>query len=87
LDASLDANKVISGFAASKVINPAQPLASGGQLGSNGTLAEGFTALTLGASWRAERWTITARGEWRNGELAHRRGLTMGAIRQLGEGR
>ena len=87
LDASLDANTVISGFARAKVINPAQPLASVGQLGSNGTLAEAFTALTLGASWREDRWTVTARGEWRTGELADRHGFTLGAIRQLGEGR
>lgn len=87
LDASLDSNRVISGLARAKVINPAQPLASGGQLGSNGTLAEAFTAVTLGASWRAERWTLTARGEWRSGELADRHGLALGAIRRLGEGR
>ena len=87
LDASLDANRVLSGFAPAKVLNPAQPLSSGGHLGGDGTLAEGFTALTLGASWRAERWTVTGRGEWRDGELARRRGLTFGAIRQLGEGR
>lgn len=87
LDASFDANTVISGYSASKVINPAQPLTSGGQLGANGTLIEAFTALTLGASWRADRWTVTTRGEWRDGELSRRRGLTLGAIRQLGEGR
>ena len=87
LDATFDANRVVSGFSAAKVLNPAQPLSSGGHLGGDGTLAEGFTAVTLGASWRAERWTVTTRGEWRDGDLARRRGVTFGAIRQLGEGR
>ncbi|MBC2670178.1 DUF11 domain-containing protein [Novosphingobium piscinae] len=87
LDATLDANRILAGSPAARPVNPAQPLASGGHLGGNGTLVEGFTALTLGAGWRTERWSITARAEWRQGELADRHGLTLGAIRQLGEGR
>lgn len=87
VDATLDANRILAGSAPAQPINPAQPLASGGHLGGNGTLVEQFTALSLGASWRAERWTLTARGEWRSGEVARRRGLTLGALRQLGEGR
>ena len=34
--------------------------------------------------WR--RWSATARGELRNGQLSDRKGATFGAIRQLGEG-
>ena len=87
LDASLDANRILAGSTPAQPVNAAQPLASGGHLGGSGTLVEQFTALSLGASWRAERWTVTARGEWRSGEVADRRGLTLGALRQLGEGR
>ncbi|MBU6266305.1 MAG: DUF11 domain-containing protein [Sphingomonadales bacterium] len=87
LDATVDANKVLGGFDLAKVVNAAQPASSGGQLNGNGQLAENFTAVTLGGTWRRERWTVTARGEWRDGELAARKGLTVGAIRQLGEGK
>ncbi|MDE2403916.1 MAG: DUF11 domain-containing protein [Sphingomonadales bacterium] len=87
LDATVDGNTVLGGFDLRKVVNPAHPVASGGQLDGNGMLAENFTALTLGATWRREAWAVTARGEWRDGELASRKGLTFGAIRQLGDGR
>ncbi|MEG3151081.1 hypothetical protein U1769_14405 [Sphingomonas sp. ZT3P38] len=86
IDGTIDANKVLGGFDISKVVNPAQPVVSGGLLGGNGTLTEDYTALTLGASWRAGQWTATLRGEWRDGEFARRKGATLGAIRQLGEG-
>lgn len=86
LDATVDSNRVIGGFDLARVVNRAQPVASGGQLNGGGSLAENFTAVTLGAAWRRERWSVTLRGEWRNGELATRRGLTFGAIRQIGEG-
>ncbi len=85
LDATLESSKTISGVDTSRVINPAQPIASGGQL-SRGTLTENFTAVTAGATWRANRWSVTARGEWRDGEFEQRKGATFGAIRQLGEG-
>ena len=87
VDATLDAAKVLGGFDLAKVNNPAQPVTSGGLVGGgNTTLTENFTAVTLGATWRKDRWATTLRAEWRNGELAERRGLTLGAVRQLGEG-
>ncbi|WP_343889344.1 hypothetical protein [Sphingomonas oligophenolica] len=86
IDGTLDANKVLGGFDITKIVNPAQPVVSGGQLGGNATLTEDFTAVTLGATWHGGRWTATMRGEWRDGELARRKGVTFGAIRQLGEG-
>ncbi len=86
VDASLDANKVLGGIDTSKIINPAQPVVTGGQLNGSGTLTENFTAATLGATWRAGLWSATLRGEMRNGQYAERRGVTFGAIRQLGEG-
>ena len=90
IDATIDGNRTLGGALsnaenASRVINPAQPVASGGQL-SSGLLFEDFTAVTFGAAWRKDRWSVTARGEVRDGETADRKGLTFGAIRQLGEG-
>jgi hypothetical protein len=53
---------------------------------TSSTIAEDFTAYTLGGTWRAGRWSATTRGELRNGELGRRKGVTFGMIRQLGEG-
>ena len=41
---------------------------------------------TIGAAYRRDRWSVTGRGEYRDGEFADRKGATVGAIRQLGEG-
>ena len=86
IDATLDSNRTISGGDAVKLVNPAQPAASGGQISGSGNLFEDFTAVTLGAAWRKGPWAATVRGEYRDGELADRTGFTFGAIRQLGEG-
>ncbi|MCL9999071.1 MAG: hypothetical protein NBV68_06790 [Erythrobacter sp.] len=86
LDATIDGNRTIGGSpAAASLVNPNQPPASGGQL-TGGLLFEDFTAVTLGAAWRKDRWSLTARGEWRDGETTDRKGVLLGAIRQLGEG-
>lgn len=85
LDVSIDGNRQLGGGTIIPV-NPAQPLASGGHLGDGAGLFEDFTAITLGANWRKDRWSATGRGEWRDGELADRTGMTLGLIRQLGEG-
>jgi hypothetical protein len=53
---------------------------------TSSTIAEDFTAYTLGATWRAGRWSATTRAELRDGELAKRKGVTFGMIRQMGEG-
>lgn len=86
IDATLDSSRTLAGFDAARLINPAHPAASGGNLGDAGTVAEDFTAMTLGGTWREGRWSATMRGEWRDGQLADRKGVTFGAIRQLGEG-
>jgi len=90
IDATLDGSRTLGGAAGNAaleggVINPAQPAASGGQL-NGGLLFEDFTAATFGAAWRKDRWSAVARGEYRDGESADRKGITFGAIRQLGEG-
>ncbi len=86
LDATLDSNRTLGlDPGREQIINPAQPVASGGQLTGPG-LFEDFTAMTLGGAWRKDRWSLTARGEVRNAETADRKGAIFGAIRQLGEG-
>lgn len=86
IDATIDGNRTLGGNpGAGGVVNPAQPTPSGGQI-TGGLLFEDFTAATFGAAWRKDRWSVTARGELRDGETADRAGVTFGAIRQLGEG-
>src|SRR3546814_9992106 len=87
VDVSVDGNRTIGGIRAGDVINVNQPVASGGFLGAGGTLTEDFLAVSTGATYRADRWTLTGRAEYRDGELANRYGLTLGGLRQLGEGR
>lgn len=87
VDVSIDGNRTIGGIRAKDVLNADHPVASGGFLGGNGTLAEDFLAISTGATYRADRWTLTGRAEYRDGELANRYGLTLGSLRQLGEGR
>ena len=89
LDFSLDGNKTLNGgIDPDTVLNPAQPVASGGFIG-NGTnpiLTEDFTALTAGATYRGERWSWAGRAEYRDGERENRYGLTTSLLRQIGEG-
>ena len=86
IDASLDGNRTLGGIDPLRVLNPLHPVASGGFIGG-GALTENFLAITGGATWRDTRWTITGRAEYRKGENDNRYGLTLGALRQIGEGR
>ncbi len=89
VDFSLDGNKTLGGgIDPDTVLNPAQPVASGGFLGngSNPTLTEDFTAVTAGASYRGERWSWAGRAEYRDGEREDRYGVTTSLLRQIGEG-
>jgi uncharacterized repeat protein (TIGR01451 family) len=86
VDFTLDGNKTIGGFDRADVINPLQPVASGGFLGSDGTLTEDFVAVTGGASYHGDRWSWNGRAEWRNGDTTKRYGLTTAILRQIGEG-
>ena len=54
VDLSLDGNKAIGGINAVDVVNPKQPVTSGGFLGARGALTEDFTAVT-GAKHTAAR--------------------------------
>ncbi len=86
VDFTVDGNRQIGGVDPGKAINPLHPVASGGHLGQDGQLFEDFVAITAGGTWRKDRWAANFRGEYRDGEQADRKGLTFGAIRQLGEG-
>ena len=86
VDATLDGNRTIGGIDPARVLNPLHPVASGGFIGG-GALTEDFLAMTAGATWRSDRWSITGRAEYRDGEEDNRYGLTLGALRQIGEGR
>lgn len=83
--ATLDSNRTLS-LDGSRILNPRHPASSGGFLDGTGSVSEDFTAATLGANWRSGLWSATMRGEWRNGELESRKGVMLGAIRQMGEG-
>jgi hypothetical protein len=84
---TLDGQRTLNGISAADVLDPAQPVASGGFVDGAGSITEDFTAVTAGATYRTENWSLTGRAEYRDGELANRFGLTVGGIRQLGEGR
>jgi uncharacterized repeat protein (TIGR01451 family) len=87
VDFTLDGNKTLNGVDPSRVLNVAQPVASGGFIGTDGTLSEDFTAVTAGATYRGERWSAASRAEYRAGDRTDRYGLTVSALRSLGEGR
>jgi uncharacterized repeat protein (TIGR01451 family) len=87
VDFTLDGNRTLGGIDPSRVLNPLHPVASGGFVGDGATLTEDFTAVTAGATYRAGRWSVTGRAEYRAGDREDRYGLTIAALRQIGEGR
>lgn len=88
VDFTLDGNKTLDGgIDASRILNPRHPVASGGFIGTDGVLAEDFTAVTGGATYRGKDWSIAGRAEVRASEFGDRYGLTVSALRQIGEGR
>ena len=87
LDFTLDGNKTLSGLDRDDILNPLQPAASGGFLGSDSTLTEDFTAVTGGLTYRGDAWSWTYRAEYRDGDTTNRYGLTAAILRQIGEGR
>ncbi|HMT43846.1 MAG TPA: hypothetical protein PKA59_04790, partial [Chakrabartia sp.] len=87
VDFTLDGNKTLGGVDPTRVLNADHPVASGGFLGSDGTLSEDFTAVSLGANWRSNDWAIASRAEYRNGDRTNRYGFNLSALRQIGEGR
>ncbi len=86
VDFTVDGNKTLGGIDRADIINPLQPAASGGFLGSDSTLTEDFVAVTGGARFHGERWSWNGRAEWRDGDTSLRYGLTTAILRQIGEG-
>lgn len=86
VDATVDGQRTMGGIRARDILDPAHPVASGGFLDGYGSITEDFLAVTAGATWRNEDWSITGRAEYRDGELADRTGATLGALRRIGEG-
>ncbi len=87
VDFTIDGNKTLSGIDATRVLNPEQPVASGGFIGTDGALTEDFTAVTAGATYRGDRWSLASRFEFRAADRSDRYGMTISGLRQLGEGR
>ena len=87
VDFTLDGNKTLGGVDPARVLNPAHPVASGGFIGNGSVVTEDFTAVTTGATYRSERWSLAGRAEYRAGDLGDRYGLTISGLRQIGEGR
>ncbi|HYI48472.1 MAG TPA: hypothetical protein VEX35_08415 [Allosphingosinicella sp.] len=87
VDFTVDGNRTLGGVDPARVLNPLHPVASGGFVGDGATLTEDFTAITAGATYRAGRWSLTGRAEYRAGDREDRYGATFAALRQIGEGR
>lgn len=86
VDVSLDSNKTLGRIRPDRVLNPEHPVASGGFVGNGDILTEDFTAITAGATYRTDLWSITGRAEYRAGDRDDRYGFTAAALRQMGEG-
>jgi uncharacterized repeat protein (TIGR01451 family) len=90
VDATLDASSTLTGrIPTGAVINAFQPVATGGfeASGQGGQDNHDFIALTLGATYRADRWSWNGRIEHRIATDEDRWGLTSSVLRTLGEGR
>ena len=87
VDATLDSSRTVNGrIPQGAVINAFQPVASGGFLGQDQVNGD-YTAVTLGGTWRAARWSLNGRLEYRDAEAQDRLGLTINFLRALGEGK
>ena len=87
VDATLDASSTISGWiSGTAVVNAFQPVASGGSIGQDQTNGR-YAAATLGATYRADRWSWNGRIEHRSSDVNDRWGITTNMLRTLGEGR
>ena len=86
VDFTLDGSKTLGGIDRTRVLNDAQPVATGGLIGTDGTLTEDFIALTGGATYRGDRWSWNGRSEYRGGDRSTRYGVITSALRQLGDG-
>ena len=86
VDFSVDGNRTLNGVSRDDVVNPEQPVATGGFLGGNNVLTEDFIAVSMGANYVAGPWSATSRIEYRDADSGERYGGQFGFIRQMGEG-
>lgn len=78
-DASIDSAKTLSGVTPS-------PNALDGKAVGAGLATEDFTAVSLGAAYRADRWSWNGRVEARRGDVANSWAVRAAYLRQLREG-
>ena len=87
VDFSLDGNETVSGaIRPGDIVNPQQPVSSGGFLSSTGALTEDFIALSAGATYRSDLWSWASRAEYRAADTGDRYGFTSAILRQIGQG-
>lgn len=87
VDATLDASSTVRGqIPAGAVVNAFDPVASGGSLAQDGVNGD-FTAVTLGANYRASLWSWNGRVEYRASNQGDRFGIITNVLRSLGEGK
>ena len=85
-DVSLDSSRAFNESGnAPLVVDPAQPIAVGG-IRDGGALTDEFTALSGGATYRAETWSWNARVEGRQGNASDRYGVTSSFLREARDG-
>lgn len=91
LDATLDASTTVRGsIPAGGLVQPFQTTSGGSIGGAAGSLYGNdgdYTAVTLGANYRADRWSWNGRVERRKSDRNSRFGITTNVVRALGEGK
>jgi hypothetical protein len=88
VDATLDASTTMRGRTAADagagIVAFASPNAG---ITAQDTYAGDYAAVTMGASYRAPRWSWNGRAEYRASDAGNRYGLTSNLLRPLGDGR
>ena len=97
VDVGVDQSSTFAGTRGKRppVVNPAYPVAAGsgsvsltptGTPGVFGLSTEDFTAVSAGATYRAELWSLNGRGEYRDGETDDRWGIVANFLREARAG-
>lgn len=87
IDGTLDASNTVKGsIPKGAVVNPFQPVTSGGYVGQDQTNGD-YAAATIGATYRQTLWSVNGRLEYRNADSGDRWGITTNFLRTLGQGK
>jgi uncharacterized repeat protein (TIGR01451 family) len=87
VDGTLDASNTLKGqIPEGAVVNPFQPVTSGGYVGQDQTNGD-YAAATIGATYRQTLWSVNGRLEYRNADSGDRWGITTNFLRTLGQGK